>query len=213
MAVFCLSEGLLAQQEMQNRLLLGINILTPYTKGSIDGPKVVVDSRPGSTPQSSSSTFSSNTMFLISAGLQFDQANVDFMVSYGGWVEVHHPMLRGWSEIDFAIRYLLWRNSGSSICAIVSAERSTYRSEAGMFNGAYDSKTSWFPGVGFGGNFSILHGEIQVRGWPRTVIAYAHVPNGLPPNSIDQASYDLEPVYLNYAINLALGLEFDVISF
>lgn len=202
-----------AQPENKTHVLFGLNVLTPYTRGSIDGPMVVVDTRPASTPQNSSNTFSSNTMFLLTAGLRIDEVDLALLASFGGWVEIHHPFLQGWSEYDLAIRYMLWWNSEASFCAIVSAERSTYKSDAGMFNGPYDSKTVWFPGVGFGGNFSVLHGEIQLRGWPRTIIAYAHEPNGLPPNSFGQASYDLKPVYLNYAISFALGLEFDVISF
>ena len=213
-SVFISSSATLARQGNKEHILFGFTLLSPYTVGTVNAPKTVVDGYPGSTPVNPGDAFNSITVFSLSAGLGIDQLNSCFLFRYHPWVMMGKPDSQNGAEIEFQIRYFFWDYGRANLSAIISVKKGTYSPFGGMFNTAYEfSDPKWLPGIGISPAFGVVHAEIQLRGWPRTIIAYAHQPNGLPQDSYGQTPYDLKPVYLNYAISFTLGVEFNVFSF
>ena len=214
LTAFILSSSTFAQQGNKKHVLFGFTLLSPYTFGTVDGPKTVIDDGLWATPVHPTGAFNTITVFSLSTGVRIDQLSSSFFVRYDAWVMMGKPDSQEGAEIEFELRCLFWQYGPVDLSGVISLKKGKYTQTGGMFNTAYEfSDPKWLPGIGISSSFSVVRADIQLRGWPRTIIAYAHEPNGLPAISPDHPAYDLKPVYLNYAISLTLGLEFDVFTF
>jgi hypothetical protein len=211
--ILIFSSTSLARQENKNHLVIGLTFFTPYTTGTTEGPKTVINIvLPESGTYVFNDAFQSNAFFRLSLGFRMDQLRTSFFVNLLA-SEIGEPVGASGGEIEFSCRYLFWEHGPANLSGIISLKRSTYTNNSSFQHRYTFDRSFWLPGIGLGGNFSIFHGEVQLHAWPRTVIASAAEPNGIPPDEFGPAWYTVRPVYLNYAISLTVGIEFDVFSF
>ncbi len=117
-------------------------------------------------------------------------------------------------EFDLSARYVFWKYGLAYLSGIISLTNCTYSSTDNPFQHGYLlNKGFLLTGIGLGANFSCVHGEVVIHGWPRTVIGTAVEPNGVPPGPIGQAWYSEKPIYPDSMISLTVGLEFGVLGF
>jgi hypothetical protein len=204
----------LARQENKNHLVIGLTFFTPYTTGTTEGPKTVINIvLPELGPNVFNDAFQSNALFRLSLGIRIDQLRTSFFVSLHG-SQIREPVAASGSDLEFSCRYLFWEHGLANLSGIISLKRSSYINDSAIQHRYTFDRSFWLPGIGLSANFSVVHSEVQLHGWPGgTVIGYAAEPNGIPPSPFTKAWYDKRPIYLKYTISVTIGIEFDVFSF
>ena len=110
----------LARQENKNHLVIGLTFFTPYTTGTTEGPKTVINIvlLPESGPYVFNNAFRSDVLFGISAGIRLDKLRTLFIISYRG-AQIVEPIGASGGEIEFSCRYLFWEYGPANLSGII----------------------------------------------------------------------------------------------
>lgn len=204
----------IAQSQDHDYFIFGINLLMPSTRGEVTRPREIVKGYGGQTWMSKSVDISRSRGLL---GFSMGGYIVDLRTSFtanGSWAQASSPAGNNSTEFEFSGRYSIVESVPVKLLAIASVRGVSAGSSTGSERayGGYFARDYWTPGIGLGIDFSIIHADIRVHGWPHTKIADASVPSGPPPAPYGEIPFTLEPVYLKYDVSLNAGIEFHLSS-
>jgi hypothetical protein len=212
--LLAIAQACYPQQELPNRFIVGFSVFTPRVTGMEDGPTMVMGNLTSSDGVTFSHSFVSNSLFGVWLGPWIDELQTFLVVSFR-YVQIGKPSPASGMEFEISGRYVFWKYGLTNLAGIVSVKNCSYTSSDNPFQHGYNFGGSfWLPGIGLGANFSVIHGEVLIYGWPHsTVIGYAAEANGIQPGMSNLPGYASKPIYLRYAVSLTVGIEFAILSF
>ncbi len=197
--------GAFAQKRGQMNLRIGWNV-SPVSKGRISGPPSVRVLSCEEFPFDERLSIEGEGLYAVLSSERWELTpGIGYIfVGYIGSPGFRSGDFRGW---EIFIRHTLWRHGLVQLYGVGSLARLDPVTE--RIDG-YDFNYPFFlPGLGIGGNASIVRGEVKFHWWPGLEIGKAREAVSGP----GYCPYREEPIRLKYMLSVHLGIEFTLLKF